>query len=195
MLIKIHFLNDKYMYVDKDYLVEEFNNGRLKDATVFARLFNIIEDDVFKVENKLDFDLSFYDIYLEDWVLLMSFIRNGYIPNFYNFEKNIKELNYCYNICIKLGGIPSFDKYYDSLLTSDTSFNTINEVDYTYNPMTPEQDIKGEYYWRVVTSLTTLRDHETVTQLIINQLPTYFFARRPKEFENNNNNMDILDNE
>lgn len=189
MLVKIKFLNDKYIYVDTEFLKNEFNEGRLKDATVFARLFNIIDDEKFKVENNLEFDLSFYDIYLDDWVLLMSFIRNGYIPNYYTFDRNIKELNYCYNTCIKLGGIPSFDNYYDSLLNSDVSSN-LTDDEYVYNPLNPEQDIKGEFYWRVVTYLTTLRDHETVTQLIINQIPTYYFARRPKELYNNN--LEIL---
>tara|TARA_Y100000389_G_scaffold106302_1_gene103248 strand:- start:3359 stop:3934 length:576 start_codon:yes stop_codon:yes gene_type:complete len=189
MLIKIIFLNDKYIYADTEFLKNQFNEGRLKDATVFARLFNIIDDEKFKVENKLEFDLSFYDIYLDDWVLLMSFIRNGYIPNYYTFDRNIKELNYCYNTCIKLGGIPSFDNYYDSLSNSDVSLNFTDD-EYAYNPLNPEQDIKGEFYWRVVTSLTTLRHHETVTQLIINQIPTYYFSRRLKELDNNN--LEIL---
>lgn len=184
MLIKIKFLNDRYIYADTEFLENQFNEGRLKDATVFARLFNIIDDGKFKVENKLEYDLSFYNIHLDDWVLFMSFIRNGYIPNYYTFDRNIKELNYCYNTCIKLGGIPSFDKYYDSLLNYDTSLNSV-EDEYAYNPLNPEQDTKGEFYWRVVTSLTSLREHETVTQLIINQIPTYYFARRPKETENN----------
>tara|TARA_Y100000768_G_scaffold225339_1_gene170133 strand:- start:35 stop:610 length:576 start_codon:yes stop_codon:yes gene_type:complete len=189
MLIKINFLNDKYLYEDTEFLKNQYNEGRLKGATVFARLFNIIDDKIFKVENKLEFDLSFYHIYLDDWVLLMSFIRNGYIPNYYIFDRNIKELNYCYNTCIKLGGIPSFDNYYDSLLNSDVSLN-VTDDQYVYNPLNPEQDIKGKFYWRVVTSLTTLREHETVTQLIIDQIPTYYFARRPKELENNN--LEIL---
>ena len=44
MLIKIKFLNDRYIYADTEFLENQFNEGRLKDATVFARLFNIIDE-------------------------------------------------------------------------------------------------------------------------------------------------------
>ena len=51
-LKKILFKKDKYLYVDWDYLKDSYNDGYLKGADVFARLFDIVEDYLFASREK-----------------------------------------------------------------------------------------------------------------------------------------------
>tara|TARA_A100001011_G_scaffold399945_1_gene511258 strand:- start:4199 stop:4741 length:543 start_codon:yes stop_codon:yes gene_type:complete len=180
MLKKVLFKEDKHLYVDWDYLKDSFENGRLQGATVFARLFDIIDDKLFVLRNTDEYDLTHYDIYIEDWCLFMSFIRNGYIPNSCNFDKKVRHLNYCYDICIKFGGVPEFDNYYNNSfnyeqLVTDVSNNV-------YNPMTPIEDIRGMYIWSIVTPLTELKINESVTNSVSAESATAFYCRRPINF-------------
>lgn len=174
MLKKVLFKHDKYLYFDWAYLKDCFENGRLQGATVFARLFNFIEDGKFLVESDKDvYDLSAFGIYIDDWILLMSFVRNGYLPNFYNMDRNITAINDCYDISIKLGGIPEYDKYYESFTNNDEDAT----VD-IYNPMTPSDDYKGVYTWRVVSHLVTLYPTESITCSVRDGQHSVFFSRR-----------------
>ena len=174
MLREILFKNDKHLYFDWNYLKTSFETGRLKGASVFARLFNFIEDGKFYIEkNKMVFDLSKFDVYLDDWVLLMSFVRNGYLPNFYNINRNITAINDCYDISIKLGGIPEYDKYYNLFKNNDKVAG-----DDAYNPMTPGDDYNGFYKWRVVTYLATLYPDESITCSVNDGGHSVFFSRR-----------------
>ena len=52
MLKKLLFKKEKYLYVDCIYLKDSYENGRLKGANVFARLFDIIDDKLFVIQNK-----------------------------------------------------------------------------------------------------------------------------------------------
>ena len=47
-------------------------------------------------------------------------------------------------ICNKFGGIPAFDRWYQSTLKTKNDPKNINEG---YNPMTPQEDIKQLYLW------------------------------------------------
>jgi len=188
-LKKILFKKDKYLYVDWDYLKDSYNLGYLKGADVFARLFDIVEDDLFASRQKDEYDLKFYDIYIEDWLLFSSFVRNGYITNTYDTDKNLIDLNYCYDICIKFGGVPEFEKYYNTFFGSGSSTSEVSDNN-TYNPMTPIEDTKGLYSWRVITSFTSLKTNESVTVCVSSEPVTIFYCRKPitnvQEQENSN---------
>ena len=179
MLKKLLYKRDKYLLVDWDYLKSSYEDGRLQGSTVFARIFDIVDDELFAIQNKNEYDLTPYDVYIEDWILLYSFIRNGYIPNTYDVEKNLSELNFCYDLCIKLGGIPEFEKYYDGLYGNSQSSQTDNSGN-VYNPMIPIDDVRGLYTWRIVTSYTPLNAHESVTTCLTTEPVTVFYCRRPK---------------
>lgn len=172
MLKKVLFQKDKHMYVDFDYLKNSYESGHLKGAMVFARLFNLIEDDLFLTEDKSVYDLTYYDVYIEDWVLFMSFVRNGYIPNFYDVNKNIKDMNYCYDVCIKFGGVPEYEKYYYEY------FNFREEEEYKYNPMKPQDDVKNQYTWRIITPYTALSSNESATIQISTEPALSFYCRK-----------------
>lgn len=182
MLKKILFKQEKYLYVDCDYLKDSYENGRLKDATVFARLFNLIQDELFVWQEKDEYDLTHYDIYIEDWILFYSFIRTGYIPTTYDQETNLKNLNYCYDVSIKFGGIPEFEKYYNGFIYEPYPAIENSEDDNSpYNPMTPNEDYKGLYIWRICASFTSINDNESVTTVISNDPITILYCRRLKE--------------
>lgn len=185
MLKKLLFKKEKYLYVDWDYLKDSYETGYLKGATVFARLFDIIDDDLFVVQNKDEYDLSHYDIYVDDWILFYSFVRNGYIPTTYDPEINMRDLNYCYDTCIKFGGVPEFEKYYYSFVYEPQSFVNKNEDDTAvYNPMTPSEDYKALYMWRICASFTSIQENESVTTVISNDPITILYCRKPNEEQN-----------
>lgn len=182
---KFTFKNFKYLYVDWDYLKSSYENGYLTGADVFARLFDMSDDGLFASQEKEEYNLAPYDIYIEDWTLFYSFVRNGYIPNTYDLDKSVKELNYCYDICIKFGGVPKFEKYYNNFF-----YNEQNESDVSgepvYNPMTPIEDKKGLFTWRIVTSFTVLKIDESVTTCVASEPVTIFYCRTPILFPVNN---------
>ena len=176
MLKKLLFKKERYIFVDWNYLKDSYENGRLHGADVFARIFNIIDDNLFLTEEKEEYDLTHYDVYIEDWVLFYSFIRNGYIPNTYNIDKNVEDLNYCYELCIKFGGVPEYEKYYNSFFCDNQQSEPDTSV---YNPMTPIEDVKGMYTWRVVTSFAAINPTESVTSCVSNDPITIFYCRKP----------------
>lgn len=174
MLKKLVFKRHKHTYVDIDFLKESYTNGRLIGANVFARIFGLIEDDLFKFSSKNMLNLSSYDIYLEDWVLLLSFIRTGYIQSFSNsVEENLKQLDDCYDICLKLGGVPEFETY------CNLCYDWCNSITLaTYNPMTPQEDVNNLYSWRIVSMLGFLEKNESVTLCIAYTPVLAFYARK-----------------
>ena len=180
MLKKVLFKKEKYLFVDWDYLKSSYENGRLQGATVFARLFDLIQDELFIFqENKNEYDLTHYDIHIEDWLLFHSFIRNGYIPTIYDVDDNLNNMNYCYDICIKLGGVPQFEKYYFEYFNESSEKNESGET--VYNPMTPEEDVNNIYIWRPITSFTTLKTNESITVLLASEPITILYGRRLKD--------------
>lgn len=181
---KFIFRDFKYLYVDWDYLKSSYENGYLQGAHVFARLFDMIDDGLFVSQEKEEYDLDPYGIYIEDWTLFYSFVRNGYIPNTYDIEKNVKEMNYCYKICIKFGGVPEFERYYNSFFYNETDISGES----VYNPMTPIDDKKGLFTWRVVTSFTSLKTNESVTACVASEPVTIFYCRKPILSQGQENN-------
>jgi len=184
---KFIFRNLKYLYVDWDYLKSSYENGYLQGAHVFARLFDMVDDGLFASQEKEEYNLIPYDIYIEDWTLFYSFVRNGYIPNTYDIDKNVKELNYCYDVCIKFGGVPEFERYYNSFFYNETNENDVSGES-VYNPMTPIDDKKGLFTWRVITSFTSLKTNESVTTCVASEPVTIFYCRKPISSQEQENN-------
>ena len=119
--------------VDTDFFKSIFKPGdRLEGARVFARLFGILDDELFQSSpDPFKVNLALYDIYESEWILLYGFLRNGFIPSYTE-----SKINTCYEVSLKLGGIPSFDTYLQSITPM-------------YNPMSPIEDTKQEYVWDI----------------------------------------------
>ena len=139
----VKFIYNKKGIIDFDFLINSYKNGRLKDANVFAKLFAIDDNTPFKKENfNKDLFINF-DISLQHWNDLIIFLKTG-ITNFKGNEKmeenTLVDLMY---LTTKLGGIPSFDKYYEEFYEQ----KMINKK--KYNPQTPEEDYKQMYIWKI----------------------------------------------
>jgi len=91
-----------------------YKNGRLKNATVFGYLFGLNDLSLFKQNDNVIIDLVEYDITYEDWILLYGFLRAGEVTPLLELKDQKKKIEDCYKTTLKLGGLPSFDLYYDS---------------------------------------------------------------------------------
>lgn len=146
MFLKLILCKDVTLLLDKDNLKHMYEHGRLKGATVFARLFNIVDDELFAApSDQTSIDLRPYDVYQTEWLLLFGYLRTGLLPNHSRKKEELR----CYNLTLKLGGIPSFDKYYYR--------------DQIYNPMTPYEDVKVHFKWRVVKPHQYISKNESIT--------------------------------
>jgi len=130
-------------------------NSRLDGAEVFKMLFGISENNPFG-NFKMEVDKHGYITILRelricqrDWLLFNIFIDTGTVP-YYDaflldkkfFSVFVANLNILQEVCAKLGGIPSFDLFYDNVYKSKevVKANTVE-------PLNPEADITGKYQW------------------------------------------------
>ena len=130
-------------------------NSRLDGAEVFKMLFGISENNPFG-NFKMEVDKHGYITILHelricqrDWLLFNIFIDTGTVP-YYDaflldkkfFSVFVANLNILQEVCAKLGGIPSFDLFYDNVYKSKevVKANTVE-------PLNPEADITGKYQW------------------------------------------------
>lgn len=148
MLITLRLQRHVEHFVDAYSLTSMFqSNGSLEGARVFARVFGILDDGLFQpTPSPLIVDLAPYDIYESEWLLLYGFLRNGFIPCCTE-----SKLNTCYLVTLKLGGIPTFDAYLRATKTE------------MYNPMSPVEDTRKEYIWRVMNISSNLSRQDSVT--------------------------------
>jgi hypothetical protein len=126
----------------------------LKDARVFKLLFGICEDSKFgnfemeKTDGYINLFRDF-DITLDDWLLFISFIKNGFIPHHLDQKIAILKIERLNNICNKFGGINSFDEYYRKFY--DNLSKKMEKVN-LYNPQAPEEDNENKYFWTIIDS-------------------------------------------
>ena len=130
-------------------------NSRLDGAEVFKMLFGISENNPFG-NFKMEVDEHGYITILRelricqrDWLLFNIFIDTGTVP-YYDaflldkkfFSVFVANLNILQEVCAKLGGIPSFDLFYNNVYKSKevVKANTVE-------PLNPEADITGKYQW------------------------------------------------
>lgn len=144
--------NDKIIIINKHELK---NYHRLENAVVFRMLFKLDEDDRFgdfPMEHTDGYINLFksLDIYSQDWSLLISFLKTGFIPYQHQMNQqaidNVENLN-C--LCNKLGGVDSFDEYYTDFYQK---INARIQEDKNYNPQSPEEDTHDKYNWTLLDS-------------------------------------------
>uniref|UniRef100_A0AB39JES9 Uncharacterized protein n=1 Tax=Florenciella sp. virus SA2 TaxID=3240092 RepID=A0AB39JES9_9VIRU len=163
--------------IDLAPLEESYKSGTLQDGHIFAILFKITENPNFKQSEEDYIDLNCFHINENQWDLLFGFINTGHLPYKNNFEETLYDLNICYEITLKLGGIPAFDNYYKSEIN-----NYKNNILDSCNPMTPEEDVKNKYSWRTINTMARTviyREGESVT-MPINEKSHILYVRTLK---------------
>lgn len=158
--MEFKFKNSKTSFVDIEMLKQHYYNGKLKNQNIFARLFCLEENTVFKKESINKKIFINFDIDLKEWTYFITFLNNGFLPfmNSDNWEYILNDVN---ELCNKLGGIEEFDKYYKNIYKQK---NKILEKEQIYNPLKPEDDIEKKYDWIL------LQDH---FENIKNDYPDY----------------------
>ncbi len=144
--------HDKIIIINKQELR---SYHRLENAVVFKLLFKLEDDDRFgdfPMENKNGHINLFknLDIYSQDWYLLISFLKTGFIP--YHHQMNQQAIECVENLnclCNKLGGIDTFDQYYADFYQK---INVKTQKDKDYNPQSPEEDTDDKYNWTLLDS-------------------------------------------
>lgn len=135
-------------------------NSRLDDAEVFKMLFGISDSNPFG-DYAMDVDEDGYITILRalgitqrEWTLFNIFLDTGSVPyhSAYIVDKKylpqlVSNLTTVQEVCVKLGGIPSFDLFYENFYSAPT---TIKEE--FVEPLTAEEDINGIYQWVVCRS-------------------------------------------
>jgi len=134
------------------------NNHFLQDAHIFKSLFGINKDSHFGHFNlQTDDDgyitlLKEFNISANQWYIFISFIKNGFPPYYLEYKYNKKLKNFVIlviedlnHVCTCLGGIPTFDMFYNKFY-EELKFNEPN----IYNPLTPKDDYKNEYSWAII---------------------------------------------
>ena len=165
-------------FLDMDFLKESYHNGQLQDAHIMAKLFNLVEEITF-LPSLMDIDENncitlFRELHIcwEEWSLLLSFLKEGHLRLYQQYPDKIHK---CYDLALKLGGIPKLESYYHNLMSSPAKEELILEI---YNPLNPKEDTKQMYNWGVCSVVTS--EGKNVTQLV-NSSDYLFFHRRLKE--------------
>ena len=157
-IIKGYDNNNKLIIIN---LNELKSYERLKDANVFKLLFGIHEDPQFtnfpleQTDNSINLFKDF-SITQNDWILFISFIKNGHTPSYLKFKYNPNfyleaqnEINKLNNICNIFGGILAFDEFYNNFYKELQEIK-VSEINDSYNPIKPEDDTKNLYNWTVI---------------------------------------------
>jgi len=130
-------------------------NSRLEGAEVFKMLFGISEHNPFG-NFEMETDENGYITILRelmisqrDWLLFNIFINTGAVPYYDAYlvdnkylSTMISNLTITQEVCTKLGGIPSFDLFYDNVYKSNEVIQQ-NIVE----PVEPKEDIRAKYQW------------------------------------------------
>jgi len=135
-------------------------NSLLAGAEVFKMLFGISDSNPFgDYAMEVDEDnnitiLRELGISQRDWTLFNIFLNTGTVPHYeaYLVDKTylpllISNLTILQEVCAKLGGIPSFDLFYENFYNKPTTVNK----DFV-EPLTAEEDKGGQYQWIVCRS-------------------------------------------
>jgi hypothetical protein len=139
-------------------------NERLEGANIFKMLLGISDNNPFNdcgIEVDENCNLTILKelrISSRDWSLLITFLKKGNIP-FY--DKYIKDGEYstCINIdlerlnviCNKLGGVPSFDLFYENFHKQGGAAEKKRKGYDVDNPTEPKEDEKKLYQWACCT--------------------------------------------
>ncbi len=142
--MEVNFINDNKGIIDLNSLKDIYLNGRLQEANVFAKLFQLDDNTPFKKE-KFNINLfKDFDIELDHWYSLIIFLRTGLIPYQGDKKEEEKVLNNIIQVSVKLGGIPSLDIYYQNFYQEKIKNKK------KYNPQNPEEDNRQLFHWKIV---------------------------------------------
>ena len=145
------------------------NNPRLEGAEVFKMLFGISDTNPFgkfpmgKDEEGCITILRDLQITSNQWYIFNVFLNTGSVPGYddYKLGKDYKYNSVSCNIetlqeiCVKFGGLPSFDVFRENFYKGESEGTTL----ISNNPMTPEQDKKNLYQWRITDASSSCSNH------------------------------------
>ena len=130
-------------------------NPRLDGAEIFKMLFGISDTNPygkFPMDTDVDGNITILrELHISqgDWILFNIFLNTGAVPHYEAclldnlfFNCVVANLNQLQTVCIKLGGLPTFDLFYENFFES----KNIEKVK-TTEPVTPEEDVEGKYQW------------------------------------------------
>ena len=148
-------------------------NQRLEGAHIFKMLLGISDNNPFDdcgIEVDENFNLTiFRELYIssQDWSLLMTFLKKGKIPYYDKYKKDgeystmvnndLERLNV---VCDKLGGIPSFDLFYENFHKEGEAAEKKRKGYDVDNPTEPKEDEKKLFQWAQCTYFHSI-DHQT----------------------------------
>ena len=129
---------------------------RLDGANVLKTLFGINDNSPygkFPMKKTGDGHITLFrdlEILSSEWYLFTNFLNKGFVKGFIHFKIDKKytktflnNLEVVNTVCTKLGGVPSFDAFYNNVLTELTESN--KKTNDEYNPLTIEEDTKQLY--------------------------------------------------
>ena len=180
-LKKIIFYDQIQGFLDINFLRQSYNNGQLQGANIMAKLFNLQEETTFlslAMETDENECLTFFrnsHICWEEWSLLLSFLKRGDLAIYHKYPDKIIK---CYDLALKLGGIPSLEDYCHSLIKDWQSKSLLLK---NYNPLTPKEDINQVYIWGICSVGTA--EGKNITKLVGHNDYTYYH-RELKENKN-----------
>ena len=145
------------------------NNPRLEGAEVFKMLFGISDTNPFgkfpmgKDEEGCITILRDLQVSTSQWYVFNVFLNTGSVPGYddYKLGKEYKYNEVSHNIetlqeiCVKFGGLPSFDVFRENFYKGESEGTTL----ISNNPMTPEQDKKNLYQWRITDHNSSCSTH------------------------------------
>ena len=169
-------------YIDIEFLKHSYFQGQLKDAHIMAKLFNLVEETQFSPQpmdtDEEDCLTLFRSLHVcwEEWSLLLSFLKRGNLNVYLN---HLDKIHKCYDLSLKLGGIPCLEDYYHHLIENHHEKELLSDF---YNPLTPGEDIYQIYIWGICSGGNN-SEGKNITQLVGHNDYT-FYHRQLKKLEN-----------
>ena len=152
-----------FIIIDLEFLK---NCDLLEDATIFKKLFGLVEnDDTFcydlKINEKFEITiLQDFRITKDDWKNFMFFLRQGSVPESslmvdYIIDNDkrtsmmgriLRNLESVMETCITFGGVPKFEEYYNNYFKKINARLCAKKY-CEYNPGNPREDKLNRYIW------------------------------------------------
>lgn len=143
---------DKIILLDKKWLLE---CPGIRDARVFRELFRLNDNSPWG-EYPIKKDSNGYitlfkdlDIDTKGWYSLETFLKTGCTSFWHEPNKKGYYLEITNITANKLGGFPSFDKFYQNY-HQKRDLGLVNTVTDQYSPLTPNEDVNDVFLWRII---------------------------------------------
>ena len=190
LLLKTNY--NKIILIDKIWLLE---CQRIQDARIFRELFKLNENSPWgnfsmkKDDNGYITLFKDLDIDHKHWFNLQSFLKTGYTSFWHDTSKRDYYLEMASTVANKLGGFPSFDKFYENYMKNKDSGIGIHNFN-NYNPLKPEKDYNDTFLWRIINPISgSWQDNEyidsgwKITVLVSPSLinSNQYFAKKKKK--------------